>query len=188
MYNDTTEVVMYAWSGSGSIQWEHVRAWDLAASASEWVRGEGALSVPGGFTSLSVFFRRKSQTASTTVELKLYTDPIYFQPLEDDIAQNALGDLLQLTMEPTSGLSMTGTGAQVFGARVAPAQAIGSLLFWRLHNTATGTANIVGDIYIVANHLGVASFPTLSRAVEPPSGPRVRPSVPNMATKLVSQG
>lgn len=155
---------MRMWTGNGVMQWENSRMWNLNG-ASEFCRADGALLVPGGFTSLSVFFRRVSQTAGT-FELRLWTAPIYFKLLDDDVnVNNAGATLLNLAVEPTAGLQITGTGPQVFGARIAPAQAMGSMLFWEMKNTVAAGV-LVGDLYVVPNHAGSATVSRLGRTVD----------------------
>ncbi len=174
---------MRNWTGMNVCQWEHSRRWEIAAGLGEFVRAEGALLLPG-FVSLSVFFRRASQTAST-VELVLWTAPIYFRPLdEDNFSNNPAQYLLPLVVEPATGLQMTGTGAQVFGARIAPAQAMGSLLFWQLKNTGGSTAIVVGDIYVVPNHQGTMTLTDVRRTVDLGGGP----GMGNGARPMMRQG
>ena len=158
---------MHRYTGQGVFQWEHSRQWVLNAT-SEYCRAEGALVLPG-FTSLSIFFRRSSQTAGTFT-LKLWTAPIYFRLLDDPIDANNIQALLYpLALEPAAGLTMTGTTAKVFGARIAPNQPMGSLLFWEMENTmASGT--LIGDIYVVPNFAGSTAQPSITRAVEVAAG------------------
>jgi hypothetical protein len=85
---------------------------------------------------------------------------------------NWQNNLLQLTVEPSTGLDMAPgqtPASRVYGARVAPAQAVGTLLFWGMANASNPSVagNITGDIYVVTNHGGVVSFPVLGRAVDP---------------------
>lgn len=157
---------MRSWNGSGVHQWEHTRRWELASGASEFCRAEGAILLPGGFRSLSFFVRRQSQSAST-FELNVWTTPIYFKPLDEAIdSSNASQYLLQLTLEPSGGLSMTGTAAKVFGARLQDTQPMGSLLFWEMKNTGGASASIVADVYIVPNHAGTMTLSRLGRTVD----------------------
>ncbi len=174
---------MKNWTGMNVFQWEHSRRWDLAAGANEFVRAEGALMLPG-FVTLSVFFRRASQTAST-IELALWTAPLYTRPLdEDNFSNNPAQYLLPLTLQPATGLQMTGTGAQVFGARLAPEQAVGSLLFWQLKNTGGAQSVIVGDIYVVPNHAGSMMLTEVRRTIDAGTGP----SHGNLARASMRQG
>jgi len=148
-------------------QWEASRRWDLDGT-SEFCRADNALLVPGGFSSISVFFRRVSQTADTFT-LTLWTAPLWTRLLDDEItASNAAASLLSLEVQPSNGLSMTGTGAQVFGARIDPSQAMGSLLFWQVAKTS-GAGLLVGDLYLVPNHAGSMTSPRFGRTVNGPS-------------------
>ena len=178
---------MKRWSGSGVFQWEHIRKWDLAAGANEICRAEGALLVPGGLRSFSIFFRRNNQSGGT-MELALWTSPIFYEPLDDDFTAAPVGKLFQLAMEPTGNLSMTGTAAQVFAARLQDDQPMGTMLFWQMKNTGATLENITGDIYIVPNHSAVLSFPTIGRTADVGEGPGrsiVAHGVSPMASKLV---
>jgi hypothetical protein len=158
------EAIMRMWTGADVFQWEHSRKWDLN-STSEFCRADGALILPGGFRSLSIFFRRVSQSAGT-FEIFLYTAPLYFKLLDDEMtSNNAIQLLYKLSLKPSTGLQMTGTGAQVFAAQIDPDQPMGSLLFWEIKNTiAAGT--LVGDLYIVPNHSGMMTMPRISRTLE----------------------
>lgn len=162
---------MRSWNGTGVYQWEHTRKWELASGASDFCRAEGALLVPGGFRSLSFFVRRQSQSASATFELFIWTAPIYFKPLDEEItSSNASQYLLQLTLEPSGGLQMTSTTAKVFGARLKDDQPMGSLLFWEMKNSSGATYNIVADLYVVPNHIGMATMPRVGRMVDGADG------------------
>jgi len=161
---------MRSWNGVGVYQWEHTRRWELASGVSEFCRAEGALVVPGGFRSLSFFVRRQSQSAST-FELFIWTTPIYFKPLDETIdSTTAPQYLLQLSLEPSGGLSLTSTAAKVFGARLQDNQPMGSLLFWEMKNTGGASANVVADIYVVPNHVGMLSLPKMGRTVDAGDG------------------
>lgn len=156
---------MKSWNGLGVYQWEYTRKWDVAGASSEFVRADGALALPGGFNALSFFFRRQSQT-NGPFELAIWTAPIYFRNLDDLIdPNNASQSLLQIALEPATGLQMSGTAAQVFGARSRADNPMGTLLFWQMKNTGT-TGSIVGDLYVVPNHIGALSSPSLARFVE----------------------
>lgn len=154
---------MNRWTGKGVYQWENSRQWTLNA-ASEFCRADGALVVPG-FSSMSIFFRRVSQSAGT-FELCIWTAPIYFKLLDDNIDTNTASQLLyKLTLQPGTGLQMTGTAAQVFGAKIATDQPMGSVLFWEIKNTvASGT--LIGDIYVVPNATGSIAPPPIERTVD----------------------
>lgn len=155
---------MRMWTGQGAFMWESGRKWTLDG-ASEFCRGDGALLLPGGFSSLSVFFRRYSQSAGTFT-LNLWTAPIFFKLLDDPIeTNNAASQLYPLAMAPTAGLQMTTGGAQVFGAKVAPDQPMGTLLFWEMKNT-TAAGTIVGDIFVVPNFTGTMASAQISRTVD----------------------
>jgi hypothetical protein len=154
---------MRMWTGKGAFQWESSRKWDLNAG-SEFCRGDGAVLVPAGLQSFSVFFRRASQSAGTFT-LRLHTAPVYMQLLDSEItANNAAATLLPLTVQPLSGLEMTGTGARVYGARLDPNQAMGTILFWEVANSGS-PGRLVGDIYLVPNHMGSITLPKFSRTV-----------------------
>lgn len=167
---------MRTWNGSGVFQWEHVRQWKLAANTSNFTRDEGALMVPGALTTFSLFFRRQSQTASTTFELQLWTAPIFFKPLDETIDSISAPQYLMPVKLETGGsgsLSMVaGAGgpgpAQVFGARFKEGEPMGSLLFWEMKNTTPGMGDgdIVGDIYLVPNNSGVISGANFGRVVD----------------------
>jgi len=161
--------MMRAWNGSGVFQWEHVRQWNLAASASVFSRAEGALMVPGALTSFSIFFRRQSQSASTFA-LQLWTTPIFFKPLDEVIdSTTAPYYLMKVGLETADGtLSMAvgGGGAQVFGARFKEGQPMGTLLFWEMKNGVAADATISGDIYLVPNNSGVISGASFGRMVD----------------------
>lgn len=157
---------MKFWSGSGGFQWEHVRTWNLGLNASEFVRAEGALVLPGGLTTLSAFVRKVTITGGATFELLLWTAPIYFNTLDTNLdANNASNYLLQLSTDPTSALVMSGTTPQVYGAKIKSDQPMGTLLFWQIKNTIAAGA-LTADIYIVANHAGMLSLPRLVRTVD----------------------
>jgi hypothetical protein len=132
---------MRMWTGKGAFQWESSRKWDLNAG-SEFCRGDGAVLVPAGLQSFSVFFRRASQSAGTFT-LRLHTAPVYMQLLDSE---------------------MTGTGARVYGARLDPNQAMGTILFWEVANSGS-PGMLVGDIYLVPNHMGSITLPKFSRTV-----------------------
>ncbi len=169
--------IMRMWTGNGAFQWEASRKWELNA-ASEFCRGDGAVLIPGGLQSFSVFFRRASQSAGTFT-LKVHTTPIYTQLLDTEVtSNNAAATLLPLAVQPLTGLEMTSTGAKVFGARIDPSQAMGTVLFWEVANTVAGGV-LVGDIYLVANHQGAVANPRFARTVDDPDGqggtnPRMR--------------
>lgn len=157
---------MRYWNGLGVYQWEHTRRWELTAGTSEFTRAEGALLVPGGLSSLSFFVRRQSQSAST-FELSIWTTPVFFKPLDEVIDSTTASQyLLELTLEPASSLSLTGTAMKVFGGKIKSDQPMGSLLFWEMANTGGSNANMIGDIYVVPNHIGVASGTRLSSAAD----------------------
>ncbi|MCK6531232.1 hypothetical protein L6R50_27940 [Myxococcota bacterium] len=174
---------MRYWTGSGVFQWEHTRQWQLPISSSEFTRAEGALLLPGGFSSLSAFFRRQSQSGDGPVTLRLWTTPVFFKPLDEAItATTAPQYLFELSYEDGQSISMdtqTTSGARVFAARIGASQPMGSLLFWEMRNTDdTAVATVVGDLYLVANHAGVLSLPRIGRMVEsgdagPTAGGRV---------------
>lgn len=161
----TLEFAMRMWTGQGAFQWEHSRQWALN-NASEFCRGDGALVLPGGFGSLSIFFRRHSQSGGT-FELRLWTAPIFFKLLDDLIdASNAAAQLYPLTLTPSTGLTMVQGGAEVFGAKLDTNQPMGTLLFWQVINTAAEAGTIVGDIFVVPNYTGTMATPQLSRTVD----------------------
>lgn len=158
-------------SGAGVIQWEHHRTWqlDLAAVGSEFCRAEGALVLPGGFSSWSVFFRRSAQTgAGSRFDLLLWTAPIFFQTLDTPITPATAPQLLlPVTTLPTTGLQMLigAGGPLVFAGKIATDQPMGSLLFWEMRNLLfPGT--ITGDIYLVPNHTGTVTMPRIARTVD----------------------
>jgi hypothetical protein len=151
-------------TGAGAFQWEHHRTWQSNA-ASESCRAEGALHLPDGFASWSVFFRRGAQTAGT-FELLLWTTPIYFQTLDTLIdSATASATLLPVGLTPSGGLLMTGTSAKVFGAKIGSDQPMGSLLFWEVRNTVAAGV-LTGDIYLVPNHTGTVTLPRVGRTVD----------------------
>lgn len=152
---------------SNTFQWEHKRRWDIAGNSFEFCRAEGALLVPG-FRDFSIFFRRESQSAST-FELALWTAPVFFRPLDESFDNNPNAWLVPVALAPNA-ISMTGTGAEVFAATVSPSQPVGTMLFWQMKNTTSTAGQIVGDIYLVANHSGVVSLPRFVRTMEATSG------------------
>jgi hypothetical protein len=156
---------MQCWNGEGVFQWEHMRKWDLATLTSEIVRAEGAVVMPGGLTSWSVFFRRQSQSAGT-FDLFLYTTPIFFKPLDEDITQAITQYALLLALDPAGALTMTGTAAKIFGGKLKSDQPMGTLLFYEMKNQGGAQANIVGDIYLVPNHAGMLSQPRIAKTVD----------------------
>lgn len=154
---------MRMWTGQGVFQWEHNRRWTLDG-ASEFCRADGALVTPG-FSSLSVFVRRASQTAGSTFELLLWTAPIYFKLLDEPIDSTSAPQLLyKLSLAPVP-LQMTDTTAKVFGARIAPTEPMGSVLFWEMKHTGTA-GTLVGDIYVVPNYVGTTAHAQISRTVD----------------------
>ncbi len=160
---------MRAWNGQGTFQWEHVRQWGVVAGASSFPRAEGAVLVPGGLSTFSLFFRRQAQSGST-FELYLWTAPVYFKPLDQDIdATTAPQHLLKLELDlggGATGIVMTGTTTQVFGARLKGNQPMGSLLFWELKNAGVADATIVGDLYLVPSSFGMIAGATFARPLE----------------------
>ena len=168
---------MLQWNGAGSFQWEHQRTWDIPASGAQMVLAEGALCLPGGFRSLSFFFRRISQSGPP-VDLEIWTAPVFFQPLDDDFSANPENFLRQVTIEPSNALQLSDldTPAQrVYGGRIKDDQPVGTLLFWRMNNPDTTTAaKIVGDIYVVSNHIGVATGSHIGRTVDAGGRPPTR--------------
>lgn len=157
---------MRMWTGQGAFQWESSRQWvATTVGSSEFCRGDGALLLPGGFSSFSVFFRRHSQTAGTFT-LRLWTAPIFFKLLDDVIdTSNASTQLFNLATLPSNGLEMDQTGARVYAAKVDPDQPMGTLLFWEMKNSgATGT--IVGDIFVVPNYTGTMATPQIARTLD----------------------
>lgn len=153
----------------GAIQWEHRRIWDLPASSSEFVLAEGALALPGGFSSLSAFFRRSGQSGGQ-FNLTLWTAPVYFKPLDFDFSNSADQYLWPLSWTVGSALQMTGTSAKVFGWRINDVDPIGTLLFWQMENADASRQSITGDLYVVPNHRGTVSFPGVDRTVATGSG------------------
>lgn len=159
---------MRMWTGMNVFQWEHKREWQMADGASQFVRAEGALLVPG-FSSLSVFFRRESQSVAGAFTLHLWTAPIYFQPLDTDFSANPKAYLYELAVSPqTISTTGSGTGAQVFGGQISAAQPMGSMLFWEIRNSTGQTASIIGDIYVVPNHTGSMVLTRIGRTVDGP--------------------
>ena len=159
--------VLMNWTGNGAIQWEHQRVWDLDAGAKEMCLAEGALSMPAGFLSWSIFVRKTDLVGATTMELELWTAPIFYQPLDTDIAQAPGEQLYQLTMEPATGLQMTGGGKGVFAAKLKSDQPMGTLLFWRMHNTGgSNNGRLTADIFIVPNFAGVTTSAPIGRTVQ----------------------
>lgn len=148
----------------GAIQWEHRRVWDLPATSSEFVLAEGALALPGGFSSLSVFFRRSAQSGGQ-FNLVLWTTPIFFNPLDFDFSNTPDQYLWPLSWTVGTALQMTGTGAKVFGGRIGDTEPIGTLLFWQMENDTASRQSITGDLYVVPNHRGTVSFPSVDRTV-----------------------
>lgn len=163
---------MQMWTGMGVFQWEHKRTWSLAATGQagdrEICRAEGALLVPG-FSSLSVFFRRESQSAVGEFEISVWTAPIWFRPLdEDNLSSTPEAYLYKLTVAPATGLNTgnSGTTARVFGAQIADAQPMGSLLFWQVKNNIASAQSITGDLYVVPNHTGTMMLGRLGRVMD----------------------
>lgn len=159
---------MRAWTGQNVFQWEHKRRWDLPQAGTEMCRADGALMLPG-FSSLSVFFRRDSQSVAGAFNLVLWTAPIFFRPLDEDtFAANPAQFLYKLATGPANPISTagTGTGAHVFGGLITDGQPMGSLLFWQIENATGQAASIVADIYVVPNHRGTMTLDRVSRTVD----------------------
>lgn len=162
---------MKMWTGDGAFQWEAGRTWNLAQNAGEFCRGEGALLVPSGLTSFSVFLRQRSHTGTDSVfTLKLWTTPLYFNLLDTDISSTASEYLVSVaTTAPVAAIAADIGLARMYGSAVKGGEPMGTVLFWEVRCTAAAGV-LVGDISLVANHAGIVTGPRFRRTLDGDGG------------------